>query len=203
MFSSASSRRSSGSESPTTLLGSPSIRSTKAPPRPSIVKMVSRVQHAGPPAHGLPPLDGLPGVARLAEDLPVEGQHGIAPQNQHSRISLHPGRHRPRLHPGKGQTQRVRVLGLHDRLVDPADQHINIDARSFQKGPPSGRGRGKNQPVRDIGLHNHSRYKPRHPAEASPAACPPTSAAAVAEQERRPAHPQALGRRSPRQPPAG
>jgi hypothetical protein len=129
------------------------------PPTDKIGEMVPGAEHPGATPHSPPPLRGLLGIPRLAQNLPIKGQDGVAAKNKNTRLGRQGGSHRPSLHPGQSKTERIGVRGLHNGLINPTDQHLSINTGGLKQRPPSRTGRSKHKARNKIGLHKAQRYK--------------------------------------------
>ena len=149
---------------------------------------------------------------RLAEDLPVEREHGVAPDHEGARLV---GRHRDRLH--LGQLERVvgRPGQLHGRLVDPADLDLGVEPGVPQRLQPRRRRGGEDQPGAwapghprrvDVSGRWRARRRDRGGAVGGASGAGPTTRGAApspAQRPRRPRWPSRSPRRRGRPPPRG
>ena len=114
---------------------------------PVVDEPVTGMQRAAAPAHALPPLDGGLGAVRLAVDLAVQLEDGVAPEHQGVEVVV--AADLLRLGPGQGERDiggvelAVLLLGRVDDgvLVDPGDEHLGMHAGPGQRRV-AGRGRG-------------------------------------------------------------
>jgi hypothetical protein len=97
---------------------------------------------------------------RLAENLPAEGEHGVAAEHENTGIGGQGGGNGTSLHPGQGEAEVGGVLGLYYGLVNATDLHVNVDTGGAEKSAPSRTGGSEHETRGVVGLHGRQRYKP-------------------------------------------